>query len=179
MASTETLRAPRSRAVRSRTLVLRLPGSSICRARGRSLLGWPLARVLEQVALPHSSTKKPPPNEGGFFARSAYKPNSVWICILDDHSSRRAIADALQQPTRRFPPRCVSRRGVHVGAPGRHAQRQHLDRTAVSFLFGLAPCGVYPAPPVAVRAVRSYRTFSPLPAYAGGIFSVALAVSGP
>ena len=30
-------------------------------------------------------------------------------------------------------------------------------------LFGLAPCGVYPAPPFTVRAVRSYRTFSPLP----------------
>ena len=30
-------------------------------------------------------------------------------------------------------------------------------------LFGLAPCGVYPARPVTRTAVRSYRTFSPLP----------------
>ena len=30
-------------------------------------------------------------------------------------------------------------------------------------LFGLAPCGVLPATRVATRAVRSYRTFSPLP----------------
>ena len=30
-------------------------------------------------------------------------------------------------------------------------------------LFGLAPCGVYHAAPVTRRAVRSYRTFSPLP----------------
>ena len=30
-------------------------------------------------------------------------------------------------------------------------------------LFGLAPCGVYPAPGVTAGAVRSYRTFSPLP----------------
>ena len=30
-------------------------------------------------------------------------------------------------------------------------------------LFGLAPCGVYPASDVTTRAVRSYRTFSPLP----------------
>ena len=30
-------------------------------------------------------------------------------------------------------------------------------------LFGLAPCGVYPAPAFTGRAVRSYRTFSPLP----------------
>ena len=30
-------------------------------------------------------------------------------------------------------------------------------------LFGLAPCGVYPASDVTAEAVRSYRTFSPLP----------------
>ena len=30
-------------------------------------------------------------------------------------------------------------------------------------LFGLAPCGVYPAPTLTGRAVRSYRTISPLP----------------
>jgi hypothetical protein len=41
-------------------------------------------------------------------------------------------------------------------------------------LFGLAPCGVLPATDVAAGAVRSYRTFSPLPAFAGGIFSVPL-----
>lgn len=46
------------------------------------------------------------------------------------------------------------------------------------FLFGLAPGGVYPATFVAKRAVRSYRTISPLPMqkHTGGIFSVALAV---
>ena len=40
-------------------------------------------------------------------------------------------------------------------------------------LFGLAPCGVLPATSVARGAVRSYRTFSPLPA-----FTVGLAASG-
>ena len=30
-------------------------------------------------------------------------------------------------------------------------------------LFGLAPCGVCPARGIAAAAVRSYRTFSPLP----------------
>src|SRR5215469_5392690 len=30
-------------------------------------------------------------------------------------------------------------------------------------LFGLAPCGVCPARVIAAAAVRSYRTFSPLP----------------
>src|SRR5579872_609148 len=34
---------------------------------------------------------------------------------------------------------------------------------ATPFLFGLAPCGVCHAPRIAARAVRSYRTFSPLP----------------
>ena len=33
-------------------------------------------------------------------------------------------------------------------------------------LFGLAPCGVLPATRVTTSAVRSYRTFSPLPASA-------------
>ena len=48
---------------------------------------------------------------------------------------------------------------------------------AIPFLFGLAPCGVCPAPGITARAVRSYRTFSPLPRQSqGGIFSVALSV---
>jgi len=44
------------------------------------------------------------------------------------------------------------------------------------FLFGLAPGGVYLAATVTSSAVRSYRTISPLPAEAGGLLSVALAV---
>jgi hypothetical protein len=59
------------------------------------------------------------------------------------------------------------------------------------FLFGLAPSGVFPATTVTSRAVRSYRTISPLPEASwllngqainkkemktGGIFSVALSV---
>ena len=46
-------------------------------------------------------------------------------------------------------------------------------------LFGLAPCGVLPATRVATSAVRSYRTISPLPAFAGGIFSVPLSFESP
>lgn len=54
-----------------------------------------------------------------------------------------------------------------------------MVRTPRGSLFGLAPGGVYPATPVTKRAVRSYRTISPLPMFynIGGIFSVALAVS--
>jgi len=43
-------------------------------------------------------------------------------------------------------------------------------------LFGLASGGVYPATDVAISAVRSYRTISPLPCKHGGIFSVALSI---
>ncbi len=46
-----------------------------------------------------------------------------------------------------------------VGAPSQHAAA--LPRHCP--LFGLGPCGVYRAPIIAERAVRSYRTFSPLP----------------
>src|SRR3546814_643996 len=47
-------------------------------------------------------------------------------------------------------------------------------------LFGLAPGGVCRAASVAGRAVRSYRTVSPLPASnTGGLFSVALSLGSP
>jgi len=47
-----------------------------------------------------------------------------------------------------------------------------------SSLFGLAPCGVCPARRITAAAVRSCRTFSPLPGLRspGGMFSVALSV---
>ncbi len=51
-------------------------------------------------------------------------------------------------------------------------------RAALS-LLDLAPGGVYPAAAVARSAVRSYRTFSPLPTRAGGLFSVALSCESP
>ena len=87
------------------------------------------------------------------------KPNSV----EDDHSSRRRITTPLKRPTRRFP--------AHPGEP---RQEPELARRAsthprpgfgrrIPSLFGLAPCGVYPATAFTGGAVRSYRTFSPLP----------------
>ena len=45
------------------------------------------------------------------------------------------------------------------GAPSRHAP----GRNRIPSLFGLAPCGVCPARRITASAVRSYRTFSPLP----------------
>ena len=44
-------------------------------------------------------------------------------------------------------------------APSRHVSQANPGPS----LFGLAPCGVCPAPLITKRAVRSYRTFSPLP----------------
>ena len=59
-----------------------------------------------------------------------------------------------------------------------------VARSARPPLFDLAPGGVCPATSVTRRAVRSYRTFSPLPSgarlsKAGGIFSVALSLGSP
>jgi len=75
--------------------------------------------------------------------------------------------------------------------PGRRAW--HSPRGVIAFanhpllpsLFGFAPGGVCPAISVAGDAVRSYRTFSPLPRFApfgasqGGSFSVALSLGSP
>jgi hypothetical protein len=49
-----------------------------------------------------------------------------------------------------------------LNASGRCAAPPGSERLLPS-LFGLAPCGVYPAPGLTVGAVRSYRTISPLP----------------
>jgi hypothetical protein len=69
----------------------------------------------------------------------------------DDHSSSSAIAGGIKRPTRR----------LRTGRP---------DNVS---LFGLAPCGVLPATRVTTGAVRSYRTFSPLPASALAGFGAA------
>ena len=84
----------------------------------------------------------------------------------DGHSSRRAVTDTLQQPTR--------------GSLRQPEDLAALSRRAVSHrLFGLAPVGVYRATFVAERAVGSYPTLSPLPPSCedGGLLSVALSVA--
>ena len=81
------------------------------------------------------------------------KPGSV----VDNHSSGMYVAIHLKQPTRKL---C-----------GSHMALQP------AFLFGFAPSGVYPAINVAINAVRSYHTISPLPIKIGGLFSVALSVA--
>ena len=68
----------------------------------------------------------------------------------DDHSSRSRIAPGLEQPTR----------GSQQFAP---SSALHTGWASPPLLFGLAPRGVFRAPDVAIRAVGSYPTFSPLP----------------
>jgi len=99
------------------------------------------------------------------FGKRTCKPNSV-VC---GHSSRRRVAaDAHQRPTRRFrhcmeqPERALRQQSSRLNASGRCAA-PHGSMRALPSLFGLAPCGVYPAPGVTAGAVRSCRTFSPLP----------------
>jgi hypothetical protein len=81
----------------------------------------------------------------------------------DGHSSGTAVADRLKQPTRAT----IRRRtcgSLKPRAP----------------LFGFAPGGACHAAHVAIRAVRSYRTVSPLPAKRQAVFfSVALSLGSP
>jgi hypothetical protein len=101
------------------------------------------------------------------------KPNSVPPSSIpfgtkaggDDHSSSPGIADGIQQPTRKP-------QAGRLIPPGPSAREPPAPRGAP--LFGLAPCGVLPATTVTSRAVRSYRTFSPLPASALGPSSLEL-----
>ena len=82
------------------------------------------------------------------FARLRERPR-------DDHSSRPGIADGLKRPTRKLR---TGRSLVRLRPCGR--------RRDIASLFGLAPCGVLPAICLTADAVRSYRTFSPLPTFA-------------
>jgi len=88
----------------------------------------------------------------------------------DGHSSRPRITARLKRPTRRL------WRAEPARAPG---AAEALPRGPS--LFGLAPCGACPARRITATAVRSYRTFSPLPGPCspGGMFSVALSVERP
>ena len=90
--------------------------------------------------------------------QTAHKPDSV----LDDHSSRRRVTAALQQPTRRF--RLFgSRQSLSAWAHRADTLVPAGECGRDPCLFGLAPCGVYHAASLTRCPVRSYRTFSPLP----------------
>jgi hypothetical protein len=74
----------------------------------------------------------------------------IWAAQRGNHSSRSRITPGLKQPTRGSE-RLALASGTHTG------------RASPPLLFGLAPRGVFRAPDVAIRAVGSYPTFSPLP----------------
>ena len=91
----------------------------------------------------------------------ACKPGSVGHrpfarTLRDGHSSGTMFAHCLEQPTRTAG--LTSPRGVIACAIGPHSPS----------LFGFAPGGVCHAGSVAGTAVRSYRTFSPLPRQSPG-----------
>ena len=105
----------------------------------------------------------------------ACKPGSVGHrplarTIRDGHSSGTTFARCLEQPTRT---------ASLTSLPRRYRFR---ELPAWPSLFGLAPGVVYHAGSVAGPAVRSYRTFSPLPAEApkgeGGRFVLCGTVPG-
>jgi hypothetical protein len=88
---------------------------------------------------------------------------SAGLLRQDGHSSGPNITAQLKRPTRKLWRTESARASGEPEAPS---------------LFGLAPCGVCPACRITATAVRSYRTFSPLPwrCRKGGMFSVALSV---
>ena len=59
---------------------------------------------------------------------------------------------------------------VSCNLPEWQARKSAASKACVSFLFGLAPGGVYLATSITGCAVGSYPAFSPLPVWTGGIF---------
>ena len=73
--------------------------------------------------------------------QAARKPDSV----LDDHSSRRRVTAALQQPTRKFRPAGRDAQPELPALAHRADTRRRRRVARDPCLFGLAPCGVYHA----------------------------------
>ena len=97
------------------------------------------------------------------FGKRTHKPNSVYAVIpLGAALPRALISDlpggfghCMEQP-------------FGVGPAPRASLAPWLRLPS---LFGLAPCGVYPASVITAGAVRSYRTFSPLPLRGAALWS--------
>ena len=90
------------------------------------------------------------------------KPNSV---PLDSPHARAKHAQRTRLGVTTIPlaSPSLARSSDLPGSLGRAVRSAHR---AVAPLFGLAPCGVLPAISLTADAVRSYRTFSPLLAFA-------------
>ena len=96
------------------------------------------------------------PDPVPFDAPPAYASRARWVTIIPLGPGLLAGSSDLpggsDGPSFDPPWRLTALR--RAGAAFRHAR---------ATLFGLAPCGVLPATDVTAGAVRSYRTFSPLP----------------
>ena len=73
------------------------------------------------------------------------------------------LGDALLRRSSDLPGGLVRRAGSEPGSRAGPARIRGRICRRIPSLFGLAPCGVYPATAFTDGAVRSYRTFSPLP----------------
>jgi hypothetical protein len=100
-------------------------------------------------------------------SRLTRKPNSVSNSILLESNRRRSFLWARRHRRGSSSLPADSPPVFNAGATSRAGHFR---------IFGLAAGGVCRAVEVTLDAVRSYRTFSPLPAEAGGLFSVALSV---
>jgi len=104
------------------------------------------------------------------FGKRTHKPNSVYAVIpLGAALPRTLISDlpggsghCMEQPFGAGP------------APGTSLAPWLVPPS----LFGLAPCGVYPASAITAGAVRSYRTFSPLPLHGADSWTRFLDIPG-
>jgi hypothetical protein len=96
----------------------------------------------------------------------ACKPGFVWRAVF-----ARAMAIPLGRP---LPAASSNQPGQRSGDGSKDSSS---EKRLASPLFGFAPGGACHAAHVAMRAVRSYRTVSPLPC--GGLFSVALSLGLP
>ncbi len=125
----------------------------------------------------------------GHGLQAARKPDSV----LDDHSSRRRVTAALQQPTRRFRLSVASLRLYKVSPPGRIGpirSRPLESAGAIPAYLVLLRVGFTMRRPLLAARCALTAPFHPYPRrlawiacasqpFDGGIFSVALAVFAP
>jgi hypothetical protein len=136
--------------------------------------GHPIVRFGERCSgrsLSENGWDKPIVNEKENICGSrTCKPNSVRRIAPAGRSFLWAEHYCAAQAT--YPEVAARRAGTRLG-------RGLFSPPQTPSLFGLAPCGVCPARRITATAVRSYRTFSPLPwrCRRGGMFSVALSVN--
>ena len=107
----------------------------------------------------------------GARCQPACKPGFVWRAVL--RARWPFLWDGRCRPPRATNPGDDPEKDLRIPQP----RNASAEKRLASPLFGFAPGGACHAAHVAMRAVRSYRTVSPLPR--GGLFSVALSLGLP